>query len=175
MRPHDVEHTSARAQRGASAGLGSVGGPTLSSRLSLLAQTLCRPAVPPLSEMMARAAGSPGSMPRAGRGHRPRVRVNAARILAHATALASLAASASGIGGGLAPHEKLRSWYVAHGPDKDEERLFGYVAGEEAMEPAMTISMRPRASGETSDIMFVRRGNSVGVCNMDDQGLVLSF
>ena len=116
-------------------------------------------------------------MPRAGRGHRPRLRVSAARILAHATVLASLAASASGIGGGLAPHttEKLRSWYVAHGPRKDEECVFGYVAGEEEMEPAMTISMRACASGETSDVMFVRRGNSVGVCNLDDQGLVLSF
>ena len=105
----------------------------------------------------------------------PRMRVSAARILAHATVLASLAASASGIGGGLAPHEKLRSWYVAHGPRKDEERVFGYVADEEAMEPAMTISMRARASGETSDVIFVRRGTSVGVCNVDDEGLVLSF
>jgi len=108
--------------------------------------------------------------------HRPRVRVSAAGwILAHAVVLASLAASASGIGGSsrkAAAPERLRSWYVAHGPRDEEERLFGYVADEEAMEPAMTISLRARAAGETSDVMVVRRGNSVGWCNIDEQGLV---
>jgi hypothetical protein len=108
--------------------------------------------------------------------YRPRVRVSAAGwIMAHAVVLASLAASASGIGGSSrksAAPERLRSWYVAHGPRDEEERLFGYVADEEAMEPAMTISLRARATGETSDVMVVRRGNSVGWCNIDEQGLV---
>lgn len=108
--------------------------------------------------------------------HRPRMRVSAAVwIPSHAVVLASLAASASGIGGSsgkAAAPERLRSWYVAHGPRDEEERLFGYLADEEAMEPAMTISLRARATGETSDVMMVRRGNSVGWCNIDEQGLV---
>lgn len=41
------------------------------------------------------------------------------------------------------------------------------------MEPAMMISLRPRAHGETVGKIIIRRGNSVATCSVDDEGLVM--
>ena len=45
------------------------------------------------------------------------------RKLAQAIVLVSLATFASGIGGNMAPHERLRSWYVVHGSPQHEVSL----------------------------------------------------
>ena len=98
----------------------------------------------------------------------------AARTLTSAVVLISLAVVASGRVGGTSPQAGvgLGSWYVVHGTEKDEDRVFGYTAGEDAMAPAMMISVRPRACGETCGKVIVRRGDSVAMCNVDDDGLV---
>ena len=91
--------------------------------------------------------------------------------------LVSLAAASSGSGGwrvdGTAPRQALRTWRVVHDSPLDAGRVFGYTAGEDAMAPAMTLSMRARARGETSDAIVVRCGPSVGICRVDDEGLAV--
>jgi hypothetical protein len=96
-----------------------------------------------------------------------------ARNLAQAAVLVSLTAvafgSRAGVGGGESPSQRPRSWYVVHGPTQDEDKVFGFVAGPDAMEPAMTISMRPRVRQEPSGTLIVRQGTSVGICPIEDE------
>jgi hypothetical protein len=96
--------------------------------------------------------------------------------ITQAVVLCSLAMVASGSGRGqthAAHAPELKSWFVVHGPPNEEESVFGYVANQEAMEPAMTLTIRPRARGETSDVLTLRRGNDVAACNIDDEGDVV--
>lgn len=67
--------------------------------------------------------------------------------ITQAVVLCSLAMVASGSGRGRAHTAQapaLKSWFVVHGPPNEEESVFGYVADQDAMAPAMTLTFRPR-------------------------------
>jgi tetratricopeptide (TPR) repeat protein len=87
--------------------------------------------------------------------------------------LAAAASGSAGSAGSAVPPGGLRSWLVTQAPEREEERVFGYAASEAAMQPAMTVSVRQRARGETSAAVAIRRGDIVAMCNVDDEGLVV--